>query len=688
MLHHRFLAAAAFTLLISLTIAISEPARAADNGPVVVNTRDPSSRQAAARGSLSSLFKSRDEISVIVMIDQDTSLAPDVFSRAYASQKARLFAAQDRIKSRIQPGSPRLDPADRFETVPMFVMNATKAQIERLLRDPDVVSVEYNRPANLKPRLEEMRDITNVEALWPVNVADKGKGETLVIIDEGVDSDLPQIKGRVVDEHCVSSTKLCYDPATDKLRALKSSEGKFSAWNCLGRPQRFHDQLQYCVSHGSKVAGIAAGRAITGVTYNGFGPKLDIVFVRVAVEDGTLASFAKAFETAYVAGKARGAKVITTSIGWFDLRSDTVCDGASPAFDTVFSQIATGGMVVTNSAGNDKTSTTIDFPGCHSKVLSIGASTEATDAVASLSDVNRQVDFLSPGDNIFLGPFETKIAGTSFSTPSVAATLALLHRAFPAKTMRDIVTGLRCAGKYLNRPGSDTSIPRIDAQRAINQLSKPKLEQNFEFSTTDALKNWAVGNGTWKVQNGQAAYMPVTRYTFSAIYTDLCLDNFTAEASIKATTTVFPTAAPLVSARLLLNYSTKGDVTKADTNPMSGYLFTLQRQLNANSSTVLVEDMNPMYLVTNAVPAGPSSTTVVCIVFNLADDPQSGALLRVEKSGLKLKFYVNNVLRCTINAKNDRFRSIGILGNASTFNGSGDPGQHRTYVDYLRVTEK
>lgn len=684
----RPIAALALALVVAAMPQLAGTARAVEETPLVANTRDAASRQSLAREGFAALFKTHENISVIVTLDQDTSLAPQAASRAYASQKARLFAAQDRAKARIQPGSPRLDPGDRFEIAPMFVMSVTRLQLERLLADPEVVSVEYNRPARLKTRLDEMRDITNVEDLWPAGVADKGNGETLVIIDEGADSDLPAIKGRVLEEHCVSATKLCYDPVADKLNALKTSAGKYAVWNCRDTPQEIHDRSAYCTSHGTKVASVAAGRAIPGLTYSGFGSKLGIVFVRLAFGDSSLASFAKAIETAYIAGKAKGAKVITTSIGWTDLRSTTVCDGASPAFDTVFSQIVADGMVITNSAGNDESSTTIDFPGCHSKVLSIGASTESSDAIAKLSDVNRQVDFLSPGNSVVLGPFEKPTAGTSYSTPSVAATLALLHRAFPAKAMKDIVTALRCGGKYLNRPGSDTSIPRINARAAMAQLSKPKLEQNFEFDSANALKNWAVGNGTWQIRSGRAVYQPVVRFTNSAIYTDLCLDDFVAEASIKATTTVFQTFAPDVSAELLLNYSTKGDVAKAGTNPMTGYMVSLRRHLTLTYSWFSVDAIKPLYLMSNAVSAGPTSRLSVCSVSGLPDDPRDGVIFRIEKSGRKLKVFVNNVLRCTVTVDNDRFRSIGVLGSASIFNGSGPPGEHRTDVDYLRVTDK
>ena len=94
------------------------------------------------------------------LLDQPMDAEPDQRSPNFRKQQAELFAAQNQLVSRIHFGRKTLDDADRFETVPMLVMEVTEAELNRLMRDPRVVSLEFNRKIRLTPRLEEMRAMT------------------------------------------------------------------------------------------------------------------------------------------------------------------------------------------------------------------------------------------------------------------------------------------------------------------------------------------------------------------------------------------------------------------------------------------------------------------------------------------------------------------------------------------------
>jgi hypothetical protein len=654
-----------------------------------MHTREPGLARNEAAKALRAQAREHRTISVLVTINQvvdvESTAAPEVFRR----QQAALFAAQDALMNRIYFGRRRLSPADRFETVPLLVMEVNEGELLRLMSDPAVTEIELNQRIHLMPRLEEMRAITKIEAIWPVDRGNQGQGETIAVIDDGLDRELPPIKGHIVDEQCISGgADGCFDPATQKF-SESQSRGAFSAWRCAQKPDKLHATGKYCVSHGSQVTSIAAGAGDGTTYYNGFGPKLDVIFVRFSPDEATLATFVKAFELAYTSSKLRLAKVITTSIGWIDLRSDKPCGGVEPSFDKLFKNIRQSGMVITNSAGNDESNTFIDFPGCHPDVLAIGATVEATDKIVKFSDLSYMVDFLSPGNDVRLGPGFASIAGTSFSTPSVAATLAVMRHAFPGKPMDDIVTGLRCGGEYKNRPTTIVSIPRIDASAAYDVLSLPKPKQDFEFNKRNDLDDWTIANGQWKISNGEAVYVPTKKFTGSAIYNDLCLDDFVAEATIKSTTTVPPSSHPTVTSNLLLNYMPKGDRQQADDQLLTGYKLTILKTigLDAHYNYASIDK-----LVDYALPVGSApdrrSITNLCLTRDIAIDDTVANTLRVVKNGRKLQLFVNGIKQCeALTDSDDRFRSIGVMGFADYILSGPDPGRY-TSVNYLRVTGK
>ncbi len=650
-----------------------------------MRTREPGAFTGPAFRELAAKARGSGTVSVIVTLDQPMDAEPDQRSPNFRKQQAELFAAQNQLVSRIHFGRKTLDDADRFETVPMLVMEVTEAELNRLMRDPRVVSLEFNRKIRLTPRLEEMRAMTNIEAIWPANRADKGDGATIAIIDDGVDSDLPSIKGRVIEEKCVSGGPTCFDPVA-KTFSTRQASGHNAAWKCAIKPDKLHAKSQYCSSHGATVTSVAAAARVANKAYDGFGPKLNIIFIRIALDDSTLATYIKAFELAYTSSQFHLGKVITTSIGWVDKRSDAPCAGAVPSFDTIIKKIRASGLVVTNSSGNDESNTFIDFPACHPDVLAVGASTEVTDKIPKFSDLSYMVDFLAPGDSVITAPGGTAGSGTSYSTPATAATLALLKRAFPAKKMDDIVTGVRCGGSYLHRKGTVVSIPRIDAAAAFDVLSQPKPVQNFEFNAADALKDWTIGNGNWTIVNGEARYVPVKKFTTSAIYTDLCLDNFSAESSIKSISTVFEAYHPTLSSSLILNYVPRGDGTDGDLQAITGYKFTLQKTIGTTSSVASVSKLTDYILIPGQTPTSRQRVDF-CTKTGVVFDHTVANLLRVVKTGRRLQFFVNGVLQCETQVGDDRFRSVGILATADIVNAGADPGRY-TAVDYLRLTGK
>ncbi len=193
-------------------------------------------------------------------------------------------------------------------------------------------------------------------------------------------------------------------------------------------------------------------------------------------------------------------------------------------------------------------------------------------------------------------------------------------------------------------------------------------------------------NGNWTIVNGEARYVPVKKFTTSAIYTDLCLDNFSAESSIKSISTVFEAYHPTLSSSLILNYVPRGDGTDGDLQAITGYKFTLQKTIGTTSSVASVSKLTDYILIPGQTPTSRQRVDF-CTKTGVVFDHTVANLLRVVKTGRRLQFFVNGVLQCETQVGDDRFRSVGILATADIVNAGADPGRY-TAVDYLRLTGK
>ena len=155
---------------------------------------------------------------------------------------------------------------------------------------------------------------------------------------------------------------------------------------------------------------------------------------------------------------ATGARVINLSIG-----------GSTPdnaAFEAALQRAVAAGLVVTASAGNDSTASP-DWPARYAvdprylgAVMAVGASAQD----GSMADFSGRAGvaangfIVAPGENIVTDCDSTgcwRVSGTSFSSPIVAGSLALLLQAFPMISGRDAVD-------ILFRTAADRGDPGID----------------------------------------------------------------------------------------------------------------------------------------------------------------------------------------------------------------------------------
>jgi type VII secretion-associated serine protease mycosin len=242
---------------------------------------------------------------------------------------------------------------------------------------------------------------------WPFS---RGAGVAVAVIDSGVDSSHPQLSrpGQVLT-------------GFDFLR---------------DQPGADFD----CVSHGTAVASIIAGDPIPGVGFHGIAPDAQLLPVRVTdAEAGAGAegdavdphTFARAIR--YAADN--GASVINLSVVLF---------ADDPAVRAAIGYAEAKDVVIVAAVGNQHQPDgpdPIPYPAAYPGVVGVGATTiDGTRLDAS--QIGNYVDITAPGGGVLAA---TRIRGqvfwdgTSFATPFVSGTVALVRAAYPKLTASQVV---------------------------------------------------------------------------------------------------------------------------------------------------------------------------------------------------------------------------------------------------------
>jgi hypothetical protein len=231
--------------------------------------------------------------------------------------------------------------------------------------------------------------------------------KSIVIIDTAIDSSIPQLKAKLVQEVCILGSMVCPN-------GQKFQEGPGSA--TLPSAQALKGGFE----HGTIMALIA----------NKVNPDVDIIFVRIAgvLKNGTMDTYSinevtKAL-TWVVANKqkynivsvsaSQGNHTLGTGLKYCPIRVTH-----AELIENI-DKLSAAGVATIFAAGNSRDYSRIDFPACIPQAVAIGGATE-DNAMAPYSNAAPEVDFYS------LGVFDTQIgrfAGTSAATAAFSAAWA------------------------------------------------------------------------------------------------------------------------------------------------------------------------------------------------------------------------------------------------------------------------
>jgi subtilisin family serine protease len=461
-------------LALALLPAVAPAADPGTAGPPqipVLPDRFPTVDQTATRApseDFAKLAPSKDG-TVRVIVGLQTAFTPDgaLDDERLKTQRAQIDGAREQLLRALTGTKHRV--VNTFETIPSVALELDAEALAALEKSGLAASIEPDELSD--PTLAQSTPI--VESTEANSLGRDGTGQTIAILDTGVDKAHSFLAGKVVSEACFSAAD-CPGGASSSTATGSGVPCTYAAGDC---------------QHGTHVAGIAAGR---GTSFSGVAPGANLIAINVfsRFDSGCgnrPTPCARSFTSDQIKGLERVLALrsslrissVNMSLGGGLFTSNCDSDSRKAAIDNLRSF----GIATTISSGNDGSANAVSAPACISSAITVGNTTK-TDQVASLSNSSPLVELLAPGSSINSsipgGGFGTK-SGTSMAAPHVAGAWAVLRQVGPTASVPTLLGHLQATGKPITDADNGISRPRIRVLTASTRLADTGLRPGAQF---------------------------------------------------------------------------------------------------------------------------------------------------------------------------------------------------------------
>ena len=398
-----------------------------------------------------------------VLLRLDTAFTPPgrLTAVGRSRQSERLAVARGRALGRVAAVGAR--PLRSYDALPYVAVQASAADVRELRAAPEVLEVLPDEVHH--PSLASSAPLVGASAAWAAGAT--GAGQTVAVLDSGVDSTHAFLAGKIVDEACFSANGSCPNGASVQQGPGAAAPCSYDAGAC---------------PHGTHVAGIVAG---TGSTTHGVARGATIAAVQVFSRSTTGCPAGRSVCAVgytsdllagldHVARLARNRSVAAVNLSLGGGSFPGTCDASQPALKAAVDTLRSLGIATVVASGNDGTSGSMSSPACLSSAVAVG-STSLADVVSTFSSASAELDLLAPGEAIVSsyagGNRAATMSGTSQATPHVAGALAVLRSAHPTATVSQLLAALTATGKPVVDPRTGRSTPRLQVDAALSRLA-------------------------------------------------------------------------------------------------------------------------------------------------------------------------------------------------------------------------
>jgi formylglycine-generating enzyme required for sulfatase activity/subtilisin family serine protease len=580
------------------------------------------------------------------------------------------------------------DPASikQYDKLPVMALRVNASGIESLRQSDNILDIQED--ALYRTSKAQRGSLVGGTSAWASGFT--GEGQTVAILDTGVDKNHPMLAGKVVSEACYSTTNAQNSSTSVCPEGASSSTEVNSGLHCPTGCE-----------HGTHVAGIAAGKTVIvrDESFSGVAKDANIIAIQVFSQFNSDAQCGGAGKAPCVS--AYGSDVISGLLRVYDLRNTysissanlsmgggqfySNCDSDNGATKAVIDLLRAANIATVVASGNEKYTDSLASPACISTAVSVGATLDTANTVATYSNSASFLSLLAPGSGITSAVpgagYETK-TGTSMASPHVAGAWAIAKQKSPSASVQTILSVLQATGVNVTDTRNSIVKSRIAIDRAIPLLAPnaPTSLVATAISTTRINLTWTDTStnetnfilqrktgvvGTWATIASPAAnaksYQDDRVVASTAYYYRIYATSSggTSAASREATATTFgPTAVPTgVTATAFSSTQINLSWTDAATNE-TGYrierrqttgtgsttTFSLLANLGAGvttySSTGLLASTGYAYRVSAVAPGGAlvSAAAVTATTLAVTVAPTGFTATPISKSQINLRW--------------------------------------------------
>lgn len=446
-------------------------------------------------GSLLAKARAAGSLLVLAELALPAPFVPEAQADAQAAleQRAAIAATSDAVLAALKGTGAQV--AATFSSVPYLAVRVDANALATLANLPQVASIQEDVPA--APALESSTQAISLPPVWASGI--EGQGQTVVLLDTGIDTDHPFYASRLVDGACFSNaggagarTPTCPNASATQygVAAAESDSSNAACWSGGG---------SLC-AHGTHVAGVAAGGDAN--TFDGVARQASIIAIQVFTRFDNYAACGgngtcvmsyttdqlRALDYVYTTLRpARTLASVNMSLGGGQYTAACDFDARKPAIDNLRS----AGIATTVAAGNNNFRNALTAPACISTAVAVGGVTDSDNPPANsvVFNLHSLVDLLAPGYSVVssaVGGGYGGMSGTSVSSPFVAGAFALCKSAHPALSVNQIETILE-----------QTGAPVHDA-RSSGVYTKPRLKLDDAVAACQQVAMWTgAADGAW-----------------------------------------------------------------------------------------------------------------------------------------------------------------------------------------------